>query len=328
MVFRKRSESIILDGSDSSDDSDSIISDHSTSSSAPSSTDVPAPAVPVADADRWAKYREPTKPSGWTENNLTAFKIEQKLIKTADDFWGRHLESALQASIPTIYFDIEGNENLPNDVSPEVRRYFQYEANLDVVNAEWGSNALVAEMMRILSFDEPGYMIAAEAPFYWMMKNKRMQGKPDVSLLDLKNRFVVIVVKDKPDGGAHMAMAQAVAYACGAFQFNNELRIDKLGELPVESATMVFASFNGWKPTFYKMKVTSELASAIKEGREPTETTYVERFVQKWVVGSGDWRKNTPRTALRRKVFEHMVAFRELAKECRGCWYEEENAEK
>jgi hypothetical protein len=72
---------------------------------------------------------------------------------------------------------------------------------------------------------------------------------------------------------------QLIAEAIAAFATNNQAREQTLGRAPLPSKVMAGITMVGTSPTFYKIKVTQELVTAIGQGAYPQMVTIVYAHV-------------------------------------------------
>jgi hypothetical protein len=95
-----------------------------------------------------------------------------------------------------------------------------------------------------------------------------------VCLIHNPTFVLLVLVKDKTLTNRTSAVAQVIAVAIAAFQFNNKMRMDH-GLDPLGAMTPPCITMNGTLPTFYLVTVTTELSNAVITGQYPATQTRV-----------------------------------------------------
>ncbi|KAG1780204.1 hypothetical protein EV702DRAFT_1194346 [Suillus placidus] len=101
--------------------------------------------------------------------------------------------------------------------------------------------------------------------------------KINVSILADDGR-ILLVQENKIRGSTRNPLPQVVAEAIAAFGENNRILVE-LGEHYRQSITIPAITMQGTYPTFYKIKVTSKLAKAVRKGYYPVIQTTVHRHI-------------------------------------------------
>jgi hypothetical protein len=121
-----------------------------------------------------------------------------------------------------------------------------------------------------------------------------------------------MLAEDKTLTNRTSAVAQVIAVAIVAFQFNNKKRmdhgLDSLGAMTLPCITM-----NGTLPTFYLVPVTTELSNAVITGQYPATQT---RVLACATVPTHILRASTGMedTEYRKLALKRFLAFKLLAK--------------
>jgi hypothetical protein len=116
------------------------------------------------------------------------------------------------------------------------------------------------------------------------MSRARTQAIPDVCIETTELSIKLLVQEDKNYNYGNNRMtqnpeAQLVAEAVAAFQENARI-YKRLGRRAIPSSQLIPGIIMlGTCPTFYQIRVTSELADYVKHGEQPSTKTTVKKYI-------------------------------------------------
>ncbi|KAJ3491540.1 hypothetical protein NLJ89_g11330 [Agrocybe chaxingu] len=124
------------------------------------------------------------------------------------------------------------------------------------------------------------------------------------------------VTESGPNSPSPNAEAHIIATAIAAFQTNNAKRSSR-GLPPLDSMTVPGIVMHGTRPTFYFVPVTKELEESVLCGMWPenSKETKVVRCATVSEIKGGDLEQGMDDPGYRRLALEHLLAFKELAKD-------------
>ncbi|KAK7006668.1 hypothetical protein R3P38DRAFT_2728232 [Favolaschia claudopus] len=215
--------------------------------------------------------------SDWTDNELHALNITVETLNT-DSFFG-------SSSLPTSTVDpvLLANVKRPSGpLSKSSRLFFRYLEDAAGAfplgtPAESAVDDFAAFLLSMMDYDEPERIVHQRLEIGFLMCGQSVCAKPDIVVMD-GEKYILLVQEDKRHLSADEAEPQLIAEAVAAFAANNRRR--KALGLP-SIASQVFAGIVmlGTAPTFYKIPISTELATAIGRAQYPTQVTFVSKLV-------------------------------------------------
>jgi len=141
----------------------------------------------------------------------------------------------------------------------------------DPVVAEFAASLLTAT-----GFQWPLRALYMRKKFRLSICHEEKDAIPDICIVDFKQEMAVLLVVDQHRSSITLgdAKTRLIAKAVAAYQYNAELR--EKYRLPVPKNQYIPGILmDGATPTFLKIPVTHELASAVKRGEYPSNHTTV-----------------------------------------------------
>jgi hypothetical protein len=219
----------------------------------------------MADLIRTAKSA-----SDWTRNELRAYGISVRVV-SPQSFFGR-TPSEVAASAREFLVTADWKDAQDKDTLIALRL-------LRATTSSEGRHESSVDDFSMALFNVIGYvsrtrMARSRMPMTLYVCGEARSTQADICLLN-EDEVVLLVQEDKRFMSDADPEPQLVAEAIAAFQCNNIRRERRLGPQSLEEVTIPGVVMVGAHPTFYKVRVTSELADAVMGGRYPRHRTEV-----------------------------------------------------
>jgi len=133
-----------------------------------------------------------------------------------------------------------------------------------------------AYLLMETGFQRPLRVMHMWKKFMLSICHEEVDATPDICIVDSKQKRSVLLVVDRRRSGIALGVAKArlIAKAIAAYQYNTDLR-EKYKLPPPKNQFIPGILMDGATPTFLKIPVTHELASAVKRGEYPSNHTTV-----------------------------------------------------
>ncbi|KAJ7938144.1 hypothetical protein B0H13DRAFT_1134084 [Mycena leptocephala] len=208
----------------------------------------------------------------WTENDLRAYRIRVVYQDAATFF------QIPGPDLPAPVVQHPAVLTLPDSATATESPVYQFLRTMDLamLPVEVGESAV--DDFAVLLLEELGYVSFGRVtrtrksiPLVIFGENRH--AKTDVCIDD-SGILILLVQEDKRLGGN--PVPQLVAEAIAAFQSNNVTREQTFGLPRLPSKVVPGITMKGTSPTFFKVLVTQELATAVMGGVYPTTETIVQ----------------------------------------------------
>jgi hypothetical protein len=208
--------------------------------------------------------------SDWTENELTAFNINI-VGQDSAEFFG--VSPLPEPSVPpAILTTTTATVALAaNDGATWEFLFFMGRA---MSGPEANVDAFALELLRLMRYRTFGRVVTCNVNLTFTMCGKECHAQTDVCAFD-SDSFLLVLQEDKRNLSPQpLPVAQLVAEAIAAFEYNNKLR-----QNPVLDWMMLGIIMRGTLPIFYKIHVTQDLVTCVKLGQYPAIVTNIFEHV-------------------------------------------------
>jgi hypothetical protein len=148
-------------------------------------------------------------------------------------------------------------------------------AMLPVDAEESAVNDFAVLLLQELGYLPVGRVIRTRKDIPLVICGENRHAKTDVCIID-DGGILLLVQEDKRHAVAGNPVPQLVAEAIAAFHSNNVTREQTFGLPRLPSKVVPGITMKGTSPTFFKVLVTQELATAVMGGVYPTTETIVQ----------------------------------------------------
>jgi hypothetical protein len=219
----------------------------------------------MADLIRTAKSA-----SDWGRNELRAYGINMRTVDSQHFFGRIPSEVAAEAQeflATTNWKDAQGKDTLI------ALRLLGAATSLKEAH-ESSVDDFSTALFNIIGYVSRTRMARSRMPMALHICGEARSAQADICLLN-EEEIVLLVQEDKRFKSEADPEPQLVAEAVAAFQRNSAARERRQDQQPLEEAVIPGVVMVGACPTFYKVRVTSELADAVMGGRYPKHQTEV-----------------------------------------------------
>ncbi|KAG1892679.1 hypothetical protein F4604DRAFT_46859 [Suillus subluteus] len=159
----------------------------------------------------------------------------------------------------------------------KLRHYFNLADHLQDAH-ESAIDNFSAKILEKLGYDTKKHIIFTQLPLPLHVCGDNRMTKINVSVLANDGR-VLLIQENKIRNNLHNPLPQVVAEAIAAY--NKNIEIFKSSRKPYRNWSITIPAITMHDPsaTFYKIKVTSRLAKAVRNGTYPTIQTTIRRHV-------------------------------------------------
>jgi hypothetical protein len=217
--------------------------------------------------------RSPKSGNDWTQNELRAYNIqviEQSLV----EFFN---QNQLPPVPPTVRHFCETTDRAlaPDDDTYKLLHYLDLAQN-PKVGQEAAVDNFAARLLETLGYASGRRVIVTRQALPLIICGTQCSAQTDVCICD-ENDYLLLVQEDKRLENSEDPEPQLIAEAIAAYQRNNFIR-DRVLHIPIRNEiTFPGITLVGTSPTFYKIKITTELNDAVMGGTFPVNTVVVYR---------------------------------------------------
>ena len=256
--------------------------------------------------------RSPKSGNDWGLYEMSAYNINVA-DQLPEEFFHRNPESPdfklLGIDPLLIDSDIDAEDSdVPDNMA------FQYLTHLDLAMTHLESfiTDVARETLRILGFAERDLALSTHFMIPLTICGDVQFTRTDVCLLNRQTMILLILQEEVTAYECTWEpQEQVIASAIAAYQHNNKQRQSR-GLPTLDAMTIPCITMVDMEPTFYLVPVTQELSDAVATGQYPqTPTRVVDCII---TLGPND-REGLQAPQYRRRAFQYLVTFRELAKE-------------
>ena len=250
--------------------------------------------------------RIPKIGSNWTTYELLAYNIKVSL-ESPLDFFGYDPDNAntlLDTLDPHLVSDSLDQDRA--NLSLQTSRFLNHLDYASSVNVgkETSPEDFLRELLLVTEYEEHGLYLRSSQSIPLGIYGMQYSVRANVCLVK-HYTILLLVVQASLNEDPEPAM---IAAAIGAFQFNNRERenagLPRLDEMVIPCITMT-----GTRPAFYKVPVSDALSTAVLTAQYP----YTPMNVIGCCVPPRRAPEGMESPVYRKKVLEHLVAFRPLA---------------
>ncbi|KAJ3842604.1 hypothetical protein F5878DRAFT_377726 [Lentinula raphanica] len=208
--------------------------------------------------------------SDWTENELAAYNITIEWQDAATFF---EVDPLPQPTIDQEVLTTLDADNMAQDANYKLLRYMDLAMN-PVPGEESAVDDFVVHLLTLLGYVPRNRVLRTRSDIPLFVCGEDRHAKTDVCIVDSQD-ILLLVQEDKRHQEPKNAEAQLIAEAIAAFQTHNNKRERVLGQPRIASKVIPGITLTGSSPTFYKIPVTTELATAVARGQYPATPTTV-----------------------------------------------------
>jgi len=219
----------------------------------------------MADLIRTAKSA-----SDWSGNELAAYNIKV-IVVDPQDFFGQ-APSEVTACAREFLTTVNWEDAQDKDTLIALR-LLSAATSLEEAH-ESSVDDFSTALFNIIGYVSRTRMARSRMPMVLHVCGEARSARADICLLS-REEVVLLVQEDKRFRSEADPEPQLIAEAIAAFQRNRAKRERGRGQQPLEEAVIPGVVMVGARPTFYKVRVTSELANAVMGGRYPERQTEV-----------------------------------------------------
>jgi hypothetical protein len=242
----------------------------------------------------------------WTKSDLKSFNI--KILKKSDiGFFGVSLSEVSLDGVPHGLVNLE-SFTTDDMESYKILRYLD-QAMLSTESEERAVDDFASKLLEILKFEKPGQIVRTGKNIRLFMCGKYTHAKTDVCIID-EEGILLLIQEDKSHVRPSDPEPQLIAEAIAAFQYNNNIRVGRLGLGDLQEYTFPCITMIGTYPTFYKIRVTEELDDAVRLGRSSEFETLVEKFNP--IDDETGYNYGMKLLGNRRRILQSFIAFRDI----------------
>ncbi|KAM6493592.1 hypothetical protein JOM56_011726 [Amanita muscaria] len=214
--------------------------------------------------------------SDWTENELDAYHITV-VSQTKQQFFGvSNLPRTARPSL--VGFMTTEDRQLAAD--SETRKLLHYlDLALDPkVGQEAAVDNFASKLLEKLGYDDGDRIIFVRRALPLVICGVYSSAQTDICVMD-DNEILLLVQEDKRLLSLKDPEPQVIAEAIAAFAVNNKVRVESLSLPPLAAATFPAITMVGTNPIFYKITVTAELSTAVRQGTYPATETSALKYI-------------------------------------------------
>ncbi|KAK2467959.1 hypothetical protein APHAL10511_000254 [Amanita phalloides] len=219
--------------------------------------------------------RSPKSGSDWTQNELQAYNI-QVVEQSMVEFFN---QDQLPPVPPVVHHFCETTERAlaPDDDTYKLLFHLNLTQNPKVGQEAAVDDTFAARLLETLGYAAGRRIIVTRQALPLIICGKQCSAQMDMCICDDNEFLLLLVQESKQFENPEDPEPQLIAEAIAAYQRNNFIRdrvlhIPTLEEITFPSITLVRTA-----PTFYKIKVTAELNSAVIGGIFPDNAMVVYR---------------------------------------------------
>jgi len=220
-------------------------------------------------------------------NELADYNISITLQDAATFFGAHPPDDNLDLGLPGLITELPLKEPPSNASESEQYNYGRVYKLLKLmrsaVNPAKGDETVVADFTAFLldaaGYDPPPRILQFWRKFKFTVRNEEDEVIPDLCIVNLEQEDAVLLVVDRHRrrDSPEEAKARLISKAIATSQFNYDIR--KVHNLPPpKNQFMPGILMKGATPTFFKIPVTLELASAVRLGEYPSNPTTVFEY--------------------------------------------------
>ncbi|KIJ16035.1 hypothetical protein PAXINDRAFT_11074 [Paxillus involutus ATCC 200175] len=162
----------------------------------------------------------------------------------------------------------------------ETRKFLHY---LDLaLDPKVGQEAAVvnfaSKLLEKLGYDDGGRIIFFRRALPLLICGVSSLAQTDICVMD-DNEILLLVQADEGLSSLKDPEPQVITEAIAAFAVNNKVRVESQNLPPLAAATFPAITMVGTNPIFYKIIVTAELSTAVRQGTYPANETCVLRYI-------------------------------------------------
>ena len=215
--------------------------------------------------------------SDWTRNDLAAYNISL-VSRSAAAFFGQD-----PLPVPNNHPQLLTHPTTDGITDRDAYRVLEYMdlAMTLVPNEESAVDDFAMHLLLALGYAEmnSGRSVRTRKDIPLYICGEWRHAKTDVCVIDRNlNSIILLVQEDKRYMDFGDPIPQLVAEAIAAFQHKNHTR-QQSGLPPLDGKVMPGVTMIGTSPSFFKVRVSTELVSAIELGQYPATPTIVEMHV-------------------------------------------------
>ena len=210
--------------------------------------------------------------SDWTFDDLRAYNIT---IEPRDfgTFFGQPLPS------------LQPSELLTKKLADEMTSVENYQvirlmdlAMDRVPNQESNVAQFMEKLFAALGYESLAKSVLLRQQIPLFICGESRYATADVCIADM-SEILLVIQEDKRHMDSGDPDPQLIAVAVAAFQFNNYRRTRVLNEPALTSKVIAGITMLGTAPTFFKIPITQDLASAVELGEYPATQTVITRHL-------------------------------------------------
>ncbi|KAK0239017.1 hypothetical protein EDD85DRAFT_936191 [Armillaria nabsnona] len=195
----------------------------------------------------------------WTRSELSAYNILVE-EKSLTDFFGVDELPPLSDSM-NVFSATEDRYEAPDDVTYKLLHYLDL-ADRPKPGQEAAVRVFAKEFLQKLGYDAGRRIVMVQQKLPFIVCGTQCSAQTDICILDEDTILLLLV-------------AEAIA----AFQHINIVREMDLHLPKVDEVTFPAIALYGTFPTFYKIRVISDLDIAVVTGTYPADTTIIHRHI-------------------------------------------------
>ncbi len=221
--------------------------------------------------------RNRTAKSGndWTRSELSAYNILVE-EKSLTDFFGVDELPPLSDSM-NAFGTTEDRREAPDDETYRLLHYLDL-ANRPKPGQEAAVRVFAKEFFQKLGYDAGRRIVVIQQRLPFIVCGTKCSAQTDICIHD-EDKILLLVQEEKRFDEHDDPESQLVAEAIAAFQHNNIVREMDLHLPKLDEVTFPAIVLYGTFPTFYKIRVTSDLDIAVVTGTYPADTTIIHRHI-------------------------------------------------
>ena len=248
------------------------------------------------------------KITDWGQYQMISCRITFSAIPP-QQFFCQGAEPPLTGLDPALITAPVDGTNVSYDTTSRFLTYLNFATNSGQKTA---IDDFAREFLRIVGFEEHGFALRTGYTIPLSNHDSSNQAHMDVCLLDRRSMILLVLQDEKPSLNPSNLEPQMIALAIVTYQHNNQIR-KLMGLSELDTMIVPFITMVGTRPIFYLVPVTEELNDAASFAK----CSVVETEVLKCVTVAGPDRRlregmETPE--YRRVAFQHMIAFKAMAK--------------
>jgi len=209
----------------------------------------------------------------WTQNELRAYNIqvvEQSLV----EFFNRDQLPPLPLAVRH-FCETTDRALAPDDDTYKLLHYLDLAQN-PKVGQEAAVDNFAARLLETLGYALGRRVIVTRQALPFVICGTQCSAQTDVCVCD-DNDYLLLVQEDKRLENPEDPEPQLIAEAIAAYQRNNFIRNRVLHVPTLDEITFPGITLIGTSPTFYKIKITTELNDAVMGGTFPASVVVVYR---------------------------------------------------